>query len=112
MWYDSSMPAELPEKIIETADAAVVFAQGVRRTHRRRTKPTERRRETDIQIAMDRLREAMIPLRSEIGRFPYGPQTATAESNREAIREASAAIQRERRKLWKMQTKQENDLAV
>ena len=48
------------------------------------------------------LKRAMRPLRSEIGRFPYGPQTDEAEANREEIREASTAIQRERRKLWKM----------
>jgi hypothetical protein len=44
----------------------------------------------------------MKPLRSQIGKFQYGPQTTVAEENREAMRLASEAIQRERRKLWKL----------
>jgi aminoglycoside phosphotransferase family enzyme len=98
------MPTELPKDAIESADAAVAFAQQVRRFHRRRTARTAHQRAEDIERALERLREAMAPLRSEIGRFPYGPQTDAAEANREAIRERSAAIQRERRKLWKMKT--------
>lgn len=106
MWYDSFMPNELPKDAIEAAEAAVVFAQGVRRLHRRRTERNSERRAADIERALGRLREAMLPLRSEIGRFPYGPQTTIAEKNRERIREASDAVQRERRKLWKMRKKE------
>lgn len=102
MWYDSSMPAELPQRDIETADAAVAYAQQVRRYHRRRTKATSAQREADLDLALERLREAMGPVRSHIGKFPYGPQTDLAEENRQAIRDRSEAIQRERRKLWKM----------
>lgn len=101
------MPSELPTDAIESADAAVAFAQQVRRFHRRRTNRSAQQRADDIALALQRLKEAMAPLRSEIGRFPYGPQTDAAEANREAIREASAAIQRERRKLWKMKTPSE-----
>ena len=54
----------------------------------------------------------MKPLRSEIGRFPYGPQTDEAEANRERIRQASDALQRERRKLWKMRRAHKEDIAV
>lgn len=96
------MPAELPKGAIEAADAAVVFAQQVRRVHRRRTDKTSKQRKADIAMALERLKEAMAPLRTEIGRFPYGPQTGQAERNRQAIRAASLAIQRERRKLHKM----------
>jgi hypothetical protein len=102
MWYDSFMPIELPKDAIEAADAAVIFAQQVRRMHRRRTNKNSAQRESDIALAITRLKEAMAPLRSEIGRFPYGPQTEAAEANRQAIRDVSERIQRERRKLWKM----------
>ncbi len=97
------MPAVLPKRDIEAADAAVVFAQAVRQTHRRRSNKTSAQRKADIALALERLKEAMAPLRSAIGRFPYGPSTSAAEENRRAIREASNAIQRERRKLFKMQ---------
>jgi hypothetical protein len=101
------MPSELPKDVLEAADAAIAFAQQMRKFHRRRTDRKSERRVEDIELALERLRAAMVPLRSEIGRFPYGPQTVQAESNREAIRAASEGIQRERRKLWKMRTKEE-----
>jgi hypothetical protein len=106
MWYDSLMPSELPKDAIEAAEAAVVYAQGVRRIHARRTAKTAARRVEDIDGALERLREVMAPLRSEIGKFPYGPQTTIAERNRSKIKAVSGAIQVERRKLWKMQTKE------
>lgn len=96
------MPENLPDNMIEYADAAVVYAQQVRRMHRRRTDKKSPRRAEEIEGALARLREAMRPLRSEIGRFPYGPQTTAAEANRDRIRAASEAIQIERRKLHKM----------
>lgn len=102
MWYDSFMPAVLPKDAMQAADAAVAFARQVRKFHARRTNVGSSQRRKDIDLALDRLRDAMLPLRSEIGRFPYGPQTVEAEHNREAIRCASQAIQCERRKLWKM----------
>lgn len=111
MWYASRMPAELPTKDIETAVAACQYAQQVRRYHRRRSGRTSRQRETEINLALTRLKEAMAPLRSHIGKFPYGPQTTVADENRQLIRDTSAAIQAERRKLWKMRTKP-NDLQV
>ena len=96
------MPKNLPTKDIEAAETAVAYAQQVRAYHRRRTPRNARQREVDINLALRRLAKAMRPLRSEIGRFPYGPQTDIAEANRETIREAAAAIKRERIKLWKM----------
>lgn len=102
MWYGSCMPEEMPPNIIESAERAIENAQRVRRYHRRRTERNSLQRKTDIEVALERLREAMKPLRSEIGRFAYGPATETAENNRAVIRARSAAIQSERRKLWKM----------
>ena len=100
------MPRELPKDAIERANAAVAFAQQVRRFHRRRSNRNAQQREADIALALDRLKEAMKPIRSEIGRFPYGPQTDAAERNRDKIRAASESLQKERRKLWKMRTKE------
>lgn len=96
------MPNKLDDATIKEADAAVRFAQQVRSRHRRRTSRGSGQREEDIALALERLRDAMKPLRSEIGRFTYGPVNDIAEANRQRIRESSAAIQRERRKLWKM----------
>lgn len=105
MWYDSSMPATLPENEIKNAEGAIEYARHVRKFHARRTERRSHQRGTDIALALDRLRDAMRPLRAEIGRFPYGPSTEIAEQNRQRIRDASAEIQKERRKLWKMQDK-------
>lgn len=96
------MPKILPTKEIEEADLAVKHAVLVRKTHRRRSARDSKSRVTDIEFALERLAKAMKPLRSEIGRFPYGPQTDVAEANREIIRDAADAIKRERIKLWKM----------
>lgn len=102
MWYASSMPALLPKENLQAADAAIAFAQQVRRYHRRRTSKGSKQRTDDIAAALERLKVAMAPLRSEIGRFPYGPQTDVAEENRDKIKAKSRELQSERRKLWKM----------
>lgn len=102
MWYSSLMPEELPDQDLELAEEAVLYAQSVRRLHRRRTDRNSSQRKADIEMALSGLRKAMRPLRTHIGRFPYGPATVTAEKNREAIYEASRRVQSERRKLWKM----------
>lgn len=99
------MPNDLPKDAVDDAYAAVLFAEQVRLYHRRRTQKKSTQRQTDISLALKRLKEAMRPLKAAIGTFPYGPQNAVAEENRETIRAASQAIQRERRKLWKMRTK-------
>jgi len=96
------MPEIRPDQILDDAEAAIKYARTVREYHRRRTEKVSPQRKTDIEVALSRLKRAMKPLKSAIGRFPYGPQTDTAEANRQAIRDASDAIQRERRKLWKM----------
>jgi hypothetical protein len=103
------MPAKLPDKDMDYARLAVENARRVRSFHRRRTEKRSAQRRNDIMVARERLKEAMKPLKSEIGRFPYGPQTETAEANRQAIRDMSAAIQSERRKLWKMLDPRDRD---
>lgn len=97
------MPAHLDPKITHDAEAAIENAKRVRAAHARRSRRGAPQRESDIRIALDRLKVAMKPLRSEIGRFPYGPDTDAAEQNRKIIVALSADIQKERRKLWKMQ---------
>jgi hypothetical protein len=99
------MPAQLPLKAMQEADLAIKNAQEVRAFHRKRSVRTDRQRQQDLTIALKRVKAAMKPLRSEIGKFPYGPQTDQAEENRQIIRNASVALQRERRKLWKMLAK-------
>jgi hypothetical protein len=97
------MPAHLDPKVTHDAEAAIENAKRVRAAHARRSRRGSPRREQDINIALDRLKTAMKPLRSEIGRFPYGPDTEKAEQNRKIITDLSGDIQKERRKLWKMQ---------
>lgn len=99
------MPAIRPDKELDAAEAAVQNAVRVREFHRRRTERNSPQRAQDIEIALERIKDAMKPLKSMIGQFPYGPQTVTAERNREEIRAASLALQAQRRKLWKMQNR-------
>lgn len=97
------MPAKLDRAVLNNADAAIKNAQRVRAAHRRRTPVGSAQREDDLAIALARVAEAMRPIRSEIARFPYGPQTDAAEANRQKLRNLSRALQGERRRLWKMQ---------
>jgi hypothetical protein len=96
------MPTQIDPDALAEAEAAVRHAQMVRNQHRRRTERGSPTREADIALALDRLKAAMRPLRSEIGRFKYG---SAGDDSREAIRGASLAIQKERRKLWKMRSR-------
>ncbi len=99
------MPTELPKSAMEVAEAAVIYAQQVRKHHARRTDVDSPHRLADLDLALSRIKESMKPLRSEIGRFPYGPQTTIAETNRQKIRDLSKALQRERVKIWKLKDK-------
>jgi hypothetical protein len=87
---------------LQEAELAVQNAQDVRRFHRKRTEKGDVQREADLNMAIERVRAAMKPLRSEIGRFPKQPNTANVLSRQKRIRAASNALQAERRKLWKM----------
>lgn len=102
------MPAKLPEKELDRAERAIVNARRVREYHRRRSERTNKQRVHDVELALKRIREAMTPLRSIRGRFPYGPQTAAAEENREQIRQVMEQLKKERMKLWKMLPKKDN----
>lgn len=108
MWYASRMPTELPKADLRKATAARDHARSVRRVHRRRTERGDPQRETDLDLALERLRSAMAPLRRQIGKFPYGPESAVAEQNRAVIRTLSSELQAERRKLWKMKKRKED----
>jgi hypothetical protein len=81
--------------------AAAAYAQQVRELHRKRSTKGSGNRETDIRVALQRIREAMRPIRSVLGtvRHPLPPEEAAV--HRELLR-ISDAMQRERRKLWKM----------
>lgn len=87
---------------LREAQLAVENAQEVRAYHRKKTLRGDGQRESDLQMALERVKAAMRPLRSEIGRFPKQHPSATILSRQEKIRDASHALQRERRKLWKM----------
>lgn len=84
------------------AQAAVKNGERVRAHHRKRSERGSQQRSDDIKLALARIQDAMKPVRSEIGRFPHGPQTDAAEERRKLIRAVSQQLQRERRKLWKM----------
>ncbi len=87
---------------LKEAKLAVKNAQEVRSYHRRRTERGDQQREADLTLALDRVKAAMRPLRSAIGKFPYERPTATNEARQQRIKDASFSLQRERRKLWKM----------
>jgi DNA-binding NtrC family response regulator len=87
---------------LHEASLAIQNAQEVRAYHRKRSQRGDTQREADLEMAIERVRDAMRPLRSEIGRFPHQAQSATVEARQGKIRAASTALQRERRKLWKM----------
>jgi len=91
------------EEALREAELAVQSAQETRAYHRKRTQKGDRQRETDLELALDRVKAAMKPLRSEIGRFRHREARPSVVEQRQRIRDASLALQRERRKLWKMQ---------
>ncbi len=93
MWYDAYMVTEAD---IISAQAAIDHAQNVRAYHRRRTERRNVQRIHDIRMARSRLETAMRPIRAQLGR---------PVEHDEELYEISQAIQREKRKLWKMQPK-------
>lgn len=105
MWYTSLMTSSDLTEELDAANAAVAYARSVRQLHARRTEKGDPQREADIRQALRRLSQAMKPLRTRIGRFPHESQTLAAERARQPVRDASAAIQRERVKLWKMRSR-------
>lgn len=97
------MPIEEPLKdTLARADLAVQNAQSVRKMHARKKL---KRREKDLELALQRLKAAMKPVRHQIARQAYLPSTAEGGK----LRKASADLQRERRKIWKMRPKKESN---
>lgn len=86
---------------IKNAVAAVAHARAVRSVHRRRSAKGSPQREGDIQLALTRLKDSMRPLRSYLGRLPYSTE-GTSPDEITLVKDVSQAIQKERRKLWKM----------
>lgn len=93
--------------VLNSADAAVRHAVATREAHAKKTSRGSTMRQRDLEIAQDRLKRAMAPVRSELSRLARkkdgNPTLAAAQ--RDPLKAASLAIQRERRKLWKMQPK-------
>lgn len=96
---------------LDDAQAAAENAQRVRAFHRRRTDKRSSQRAQDIEIALERIKDAMKPLRSFLGAFHFGPQTEVMWEKHEMVSEASRALQAERRKLWKMQNHKTEEAA-
>ncbi len=63
-------------------------------------------REIDLDEALRRLRESMKPLRSYLGQVPYREESHALTDVTDNVSKASKAIQAERRKLWKMKTRE------
>lgn len=95
------------EPALAEALLAVQHAQEVRVFHRKRTERGDAQRSADLTMAYRRVKAAMEPLRSESGRFCHQPRTPSNLERQNRIRAASAALQKERRKLWKMLTPEE-----
>lgn len=87
------------------ADGAVSNAQDVRAFHRKRTHKGHQQRETDIKHALQRIQTAMKPIRSELGRVRYRGQSSERLAEALLLKAASARLQTERRKLWKLRGK-------
>lgn len=89
------------QEALTDADAAVELAVRTRTSLRGRTTKGSAEREGQLRVALGELNAAAKPLRREAGRF----RTDAARERRWGlrVRKAATAIQRERRKLWKMQ---------
>lgn len=105
MWYIVPMNGHPIELEIQKAEAAIRYAQDVRSHHRRRTNKGNPQREADLKSGVRRIKSAMKPLRSYLGRAQYEEQTAEHLEQVELVKEISQRLQTERRKLWKMRSK-------
>lgn len=92
------------EEALKEAFAACRHAETTRTFHARRSEKGSKQRHEDLHAARERLRLAMVPLRSYLGRMQYKSSTASMLELSNRVRMASGAIQAERRKIWKMQT--------
>lgn len=92
------------EQILTEADLAVQYAQLVRRHHRRKSVKGGMQREQDLANALIRVKSAMKPIRSKLATVPR-----IIPEGENQLREASYALQSERRKLWKMQKRKDKN---
>ena len=93
---------ERADEWIKEANLAAEHARQVREVHRRATRRGNKQREQDIDLALTRLKKAMAPIRSIIARLPYLDGSNLSYIQEARLQEASALLQSERRKLWKM----------
>lgn len=92
------------EAALKEAHAACRHAQDIRGFYARRSERDSKQRQDDLHAARERVRLAMTPLRSYLGKSAKLTQSRTNIDLANRVREASKALQTERRKLWKMQT--------
>lgn len=109
------MEATEIQQALHTARLAASHARDVRAAYRKRVDRDDRQRQVDIQNALNRLKRAMEPIRSELARIPYKLRENELAKAQEVLRRerailltASDGLQRERRKLWKMQKRKGN----
>lgn len=74
-------------------------AEAFRQDTRWNVKPGDSDREKQLGAHLEEIREAMIPIRSALGRAQYGQVT---EAQEKALREVSARLQYQRKQLKKM----------
>lgn len=91
--------------ITKMAIAATEHARDTRAAYRKRVGRSDKQRLTDIGLALFKLKMAMKPVRAELARIPYQLREESdprLEEQRALLLDVSDAMQRERRKLWKM----------
>lgn len=88
------------EQDLDAAREAVVLVEGTRAKLRRTTLPGDESRERQLDAARRQLDEVMRPLRRRIGQLVWDPIPSRQER---ALRDVSKSIQRERRRIKKMQ---------
>lgn len=103
MWYTTTMERHPLEPALKEARAAVRHAQDTRNLHARRSKKGTPQREEDLKQARERIRLAMVPLKTFLGRAPFVRLTQEENELWQRATAASKALQRERMKVWKMQ---------
>jgi hypothetical protein len=96
------MPTPSHNTMLRDADVAIENAQQVRAFHRKRTKKDSNQRQTDIRHASSRVQRAMKPIRTSLGRARHLPQSQEHLAAVDELKAASARLQAERRKLWKL----------
>lgn len=99
--------SQVLEDDLREAYLAAEGGREVRAHHRKRTMRGDQQREEDIRMALERIRAAMKPLRSALGKFPWQSPSSSIKEKQQKVLEASVALQRERRKLWKMRDRPE-----